>query len=248
MPIFYRANCIRWLIFMNNALARSFFYSPENSTRRESILINKLLFDLQLAYAMQGYYLKSYRTDVDDNGYDLVLDSEDISRKIQVKSTMVDAATKAWDIAKGVLRPELLQMSKHSMWSNLSAGISGGVILQEVTLKDDNIDLNYYYSDLVIISLYCFGIIGNKTNKKSAFKVIRELHDENFHDKVKLSKSCFLRLKSPSALLELMGFTSSRMHWSIIHKLECINKPRTDSTPYDIYKAQIVQLIDSVKY
>lgn len=151
---------------MNNILARCFFYSSENSIRRESILMNKLLFDLQLAYAMQGYYLKSYRTDVDDNGYDLVLDSEDISRKIQVKSTMIDSATRTWDIAKGVLRPELLQMSKHSMWSNLSAGISGGVILQEITLKDGDIDLNYYYSDLVIISLYCLGVIGNKTNKK----------------------------------------------------------------------------------
>lgn len=233
---------------MNNILARCFFYSSENSIRRESILMNKLLFDLQLAYAMQGYYLKSYRTDVDDNGYDLVLDSEDISRKIQVKSTMIDSATRTWDIAKGVLRPELLQMSKHSMWSNLSAGISGGVILQEITLKDGDIDLNYYYSDLVIISLYCLGVIGNKTNKKSALRVIRDLHHEHFHDKVRLSKSCFLRLKSPSALLELMGFTSSRMHWSIVHHLECINKPRPDSAPHESYKAQIVQLIDSVKY
>jgi hypothetical protein len=233
---------------MNNELARRFFYGPENSIRRESILINKLLFDLQLAYAMQGYYLKSYRTDVDDNGYDLVLDSEDISRKIQVKSTMVDSATKTWDIAKGVLRPDLFLMSKHSMWSNLSAGISGGVILQDVKLKDGDIAINYYYSDLVIISLYCFGIIGNKTNQKSALRVINELHFEHFHDKVKLSKGCFLRLKSPSALLELMGFTSSRMHWSIVHKLECINKPRTGSAPDNIYKSQIVQLIDSVKY
>ncbi|WP_146181454.1 hypothetical protein [Aeromonas sp. HMWF016] len=233
---------------MNNELARRFFYGPENSIRRESILINKLLFDLQLAYAMQGNYLKSYRTDVDDNGYDLVLDSEDISRKIQVKSTMVNSTTKTWDIAKGVLRPDLFLMSKHSMWSNLSAGISGGVILQDVILKDGDISINYYYSDLVIISLYCLGIIGNKTNQKSALRVIKELHVEHFHDKVKLSKGCFLRLKSPSALLELMGFTSSRIHWSIVHNLECINKPRTVSAPYDIYKSKIVQLIDSVKY
>ncbi|HDX8597044.1 TPA: hypothetical protein RQN60_003401 [Aeromonas dhakensis] len=233
---------------MNNELARRFFYSPENSTRRESILINKLLFDLQLAYAMQGYYLKSYRTDVDDNGYDLVLDSEDISRKIQVKSTMLDSATKTWDIAKGVLRPDLFLMSKHSMWSNLSAGISGGVILQDVILNDGDISINYYYSDLVIISLYCFGIIGNKTNQQSALRVINELHLESFHDKVKLSKSCFLRLKSPSALLELMGFTSSRMHWNIVHNLECINKTRTGSTPDDIYKSQIAKLISSVRY
>lgn len=150
---------------MNNELARRFFYCPENSIRRESILINKLLFDLQLAYAMQGNYLKSYRTDVDDNGYDLVLDSEDISRKIQVKSTTVDSTTKTWDIAKGVLRPDLFLMSKHSMWSNLNAEISGGVILQDVVLKDGDIAINYY-SDLVIISLYCLGIIGNKTNQK----------------------------------------------------------------------------------
>ncbi|EGR1752691.1 hypothetical protein P3526_23445 [Vibrio parahaemolyticus] len=114
---------------MEHDKSRCFFYEPENSIRRESMLMNKLLFDLQLAYAMQGYYLKAYRTDVDDNGYDLVLDSEDISRKVQVKSTMVDSSTKSWDIAKGVLRPELHQMRKHSMWSNLTAGIGGGVIL-----------------------------------------------------------------------------------------------------------------------
>lgn len=233
---------------MEHEKSRCFFYKPENSVRRESMLMNKLLFDLQLAYALQGYYLKAYRTDVDDNGYDLVLDSEDISRKVQVKSTMVDSSTRSWDIAKGVLRPELSQMRKHSMWSNLTAGIGGGVILQEVTLNQNDIDVNYYYADLVILSLYCYEIIGNKVNYKSARRVIFDLHHENFHDKVKLSKSCFLKLKSPSALLELMGFTQSRMYGDIIYKLQCINNPKYRSQQHEYYRDSIVQLINSVKY
>ncbi|MBE8577467.1 hypothetical protein [Vibrio sp. OPT18] len=232
---------------MENDKSRRFFYESENSTRREAMLMNKLLFDLQLAYAMQGGYLKAYRTDVDDNGYDLVLDSEDISRKVQVKSTMVDTSTKSWSIAKGVLRAELHQLRKHSMWSNLSAGIGGGVILQEVTLNYDDITVNYYYTDLVILSLYCFGIIGNNNNYNSSRRVIGELHYDGFHDKVKLSRSCFIEMKSPAALLELMGFTQSRMYGNLIDKLHCLNNPETCSGPKEYYKRKMTELIDKVR-
>lgn len=210
--------------------------------------MNKLLFDFQLAYAMHGYYLKIYRTDVDDNGYDLIIDSEDVSRKVQVKSTMVDSSTKSWEVASGVLLPECNQMRQHSMWSNLGAGVGGGVVLQEVTLKTSGIDVAYYFTDLVMLSLFAFEIIGSKTNNKSALRVISELHDKSFHDKVRISKSCFLKIISPEKLVELMGFTSNRMYGDLIYNLKCINNPKYSNTPRDIHIKNIIEHIDLVKH
>ncbi len=40
-----------------------FFLSPRNSARREALLLNRMSYDLQLAAANSGYYLKTYISD-----------------------------------------------------------------------------------------------------------------------------------------------------------------------------------------
>ncbi|MBQ4836816.1 hypothetical protein [Pseudoalteromonas luteoviolacea] len=191
---------------------RDFFYKPENSTKREALLLNKLLYDVQLSSALAGQYIKAYRTDVDDNGYDLIFDTEMVSRKIQVKSRMLDATTTSWDIKRGLLRPELSESLRFGMSANMEVGVSGGVILQEVKMLLGDIEVSYHYTDLSIIRLFQLQIIGNRISKRCADKLIQQLNSGHFHDKVKLQKSLFLKAKSATALIEMMGLTSSFFH------------------------------------
>lgn len=198
-----------------------FFYLPRNSTKRESLLMNKLLFDLQLVQAAEGNYLKVYRTDVDDNGYDIILDAEDISRKIQVKSRMKSAKTSSWKVTKGLLRQTLSSSRKHKISQNMHYGVSGGVILQEVVLKGKGIEITYYYTDLAILDIYSKGIYGNTKNKRLASKIIFELVEGDFHDKVTLPKSAFIKLSSPESLAEILGITNEFLNANLYEWLKC---------------------------
>lgn len=83
----------------------SFMSEPRHTKGRESLLMKRLIYDLQLAAAIYGSYLMAYEVDVDQNGYDLILDTEMISKKVQVKSKSSLAKTGSWSVSKGLLRP-----------------------------------------------------------------------------------------------------------------------------------------------
>ena len=98
---------------------KEFFVEPRNTARREALLLNKLSYDFQLASAISGYYLKTYISDVDDNGYDVILDSEMVSHKIQVKSFLSSSKTSSWAISKGLIKPDLNQQRTIPAWTNI---------------------------------------------------------------------------------------------------------------------------------
>lgn len=198
-----------------------FFSSAKNSTRRESILINKMSYDLQLAAAINGYYLKVYMSDVDDNGYDIIIDSEMVTKKLQVKSLLTTSKTSSWKISKGLIKPDIDEQPYLVAWNNLHPpGIGGGILLQEVKLHERDISIIYYYTDIWIITLFFYGIIGKTRHQKLAQKFLMALHHGHFHDKQSISKTLFLRMKSPDHLLPIMGINSSYQNTNIQYLLK----------------------------
>ncbi|EKF9518766.1 hypothetical protein O1C30_003334 [Vibrio cholerae] len=198
-----------------------FFLSPRNSARREALLLNRMSYDLQLAAANSGYYLKTYISDVDDNGYDVIVDSETVTKKLQVKSLLNTSKTTRWAISKGLIKPEHQEQLLVVDWTNIHPpGIGGGVVLQEVTLNDRALGVIYYYSDIWVITLYSRGIIGNAKQQLLARKLISSLLYGNYHDKVSITKSLFLKLKTPDHLLSLMCIHSSYQPSSIRYFLQ----------------------------
>ncbi|MDM5130056.1 hypothetical protein OB962_03430 [Aeromonas piscicola] len=188
----------------DNRLAE-FFHEPRNSSRRESLLLNRMSYDFQLAAATSGYYLKIYNSDVDDNGYDVIVDSEMVTKKLQVKSLLSTSKTKSWAISKGLIKPDSEEICLLVDWTNIHPpGIGGGVVLQEVKLNEFDINIQYHYSDIWIITLYSRGIIGSDRHQKIARKFIHSLLSGNYHDKINIAKSLFVKVKSPASLLSLM--------------------------------------------
>ncbi len=198
-----------------------FFLSPRNSARREPLLLNRMSYDLQLAAANGGYYLKTYISDVDDNGYDVIIDSEMVTKKLQVKSLLNTSKTTSWKISKGLIKPDHYEQRLVSDWTNIHPpGIGGGVLLQEVTLNERNLDVEYYYTDIWIITLFLQGVVGNSRQQSVARKFISSLHSGNYHDKINITKSLFLKLKAPDHLLSLMCMHSSYQTSSIRYFLQ----------------------------
>lgn len=69
-------------------------YLKENTQICEDILNQKLFFDLKEASALRKVHLKAFRSDVDVDGFDIIIDNnEDLLLKCQVKSRF-DATTK----------------------------------------------------------------------------------------------------------------------------------------------------------
>ncbi|WP_440145311.1 hypothetical protein ACS016_09900 [Aeromonas veronii] len=209
---------------------KKFFTEPSNSSRRESLLLNRMSYDLQLAAATSGYYLKVYNSDVDDNGYDVIIDSEMVTKKLQIKSLLTTSKTRSWKINKGLIKPDVDEVTLLIDWTNIHPpGIGGGVILQEVQLNELDINIQYYYSDIWIITLYSKGIIGDLRQQKVARKLISQLIDGNHHDKINITKSLFLKVKSPSCLLSLMcihsNYVTSKIRYLLSDRLSGLIAP-----------------------
>ena len=107
-----RTITLLWLfgvLALNASKGRSqlekFLFAPKNSHAKESLINNKLLFDLKLAAAERGYFLNVYLPEVDKDGFDMIFDDHDLVVKTQLKTVMRGAGTSSWKIHKRILRP-----------------------------------------------------------------------------------------------------------------------------------------------
>jgi len=138
------------------------------------------------------------------------------TRKIQVKSLLSTARTSNWKISKGLIKPDIDEQPTVQYWTNIHPpGIGGGIILQKVFVHDSDIDVEYYYSDIYIITLMALGIIGSKKHEDLARNFIAKLLHGDYHDKIKITKMLFVKPASTEHLLSVMGLNSrfSTTNW-----------------------------------
>ncbi|BDU39493.1 hypothetical protein [Vibrio nigripulchritudo] len=184
-----------------------FFSQPKNTTRREALLLNRLSYDFQLAAAFNNYYLKVYISDVDDNGYDVIIDSEMYTKKLQVKSVMVNSSTNAWYISKGLIKPSMENQRRLNAWSHIDiSGIEGGVVVQQVRLENEIVHIKYFYTDIWLLTAMALGILGSEIQEKSAIKVLASLSGFDYHEKQRIPLSLFFESRDVESLLGVMGF------------------------------------------
>lgn len=185
----------------------TYLFAPENSHSKESLVNNKLFFDLKLAAAERDYFLNLYLPEVDKDGFDIILDDQDSLTKLQLKTVMKKAPTVSWDIHKTLLRPSYLYCEQLGFESSpTGTGYQGGIILIEVD-AENGLKVDYYYTDIIIL----LGIRGKiiKLNSPPTDKAINKLFSDlgsGFsHDKVAVNKNMFVKAKNPAGLLALIG-------------------------------------------
>jgi len=99
--------------------------------------MHRLIYDLQFAASKIGYFLEVYKGEVDQDGFDIILDDRDNIRKIQVKTVISGSRTSSWQIHKALLRPHYRFVEKLGFEpSPEGEGYQGGVILMDFACKE----------------------------------------------------------------------------------------------------------------
>lgn len=191
-----------------------FLLESAQSHAREEILKHKLLFDLKVAAAECGYHLQNYHSDVDHDGFDLVLDDGVNLRKVQLKSVGRKAKAAKWEIHRGLLRPTANNLEalgfqyKHPEFNNdkICWGVEGGVILIRYEVNGSKVDVTYLYTDAYIISAISLGLIKKgKPTMRVADTVRQDLPEKKANAKLKISRGLFVKAATPAHLLYLLG-------------------------------------------
>lgn len=188
-----------------------YLFAPENSRSKESLINNKLLFDLKLAAAERGYFLNAYTPEVDQLGFDIIFDDQERLAKIQLKTVMKGTPTRSWAIHKSLLRPTPNLCEELGFEpSPTGTGYGGGILLMEVAAKEQ-FTIRYFYSDIIVICAMRDGILNlcRPPSKKKVDKLFHDVNEGLSHDKVRVDKSLFLEATNPNAVLTLIGLHST---------------------------------------
>jgi hypothetical protein len=166
----------------------------KRSQVREAIFHHKLIYDLKVAALDCGQTLQAYCVEVDDVGYDLILDWGLGTRKFQVKSRMLPGGAKTWQIQAGLLRPtpQMESSNQISEWQDYHPfGIHGGVILIDVDWQGVAPIVTYGFTDHLLLMCMRDGFVSTNSIQ-AAGKVLSDVRRSNFNyrEKVSVPVSC----------------------------------------------------------
>lgn len=184
---------------------------------REKALTNRLISDLMIAAGARGYGLGVYEPLVDRDGFDLIIDDADSTKALQLKSRVASGA-KSWEIRKNILRPSLDMRPETLGFTETVEGVGrgGGVILQNIHKIDEEnttIKIEYLYTDLYVLLALQEEVTNldakiAASKKKAANKILMGLHHGIGSEIVNIAMNAFVRVRSVSALLSLIGIHS----------------------------------------
>lgn len=184
-----------------------FLSTPKNTKAREQLLESKIVYDLMLAAANKGYGLLSYKSATDTDGFDVVLDDRQTIIPIQLKTVL--GSTNEWKIHRTLIRPRIDDLETHQLHAiHRHVGRAGGIMLSKISINGHDLNIDYYYSDFLIIKLIYHTFIN--LPKKQALridKLRRDLIDEA-QGKFTYPFCAFVKLKSPDELLAIAGLRS----------------------------------------
>lgn len=204
-----------------------FLFAAKNSHAKESLVNNRLLFDLKLAAANRGYFLNAYAPEVDQDGFDVIFDDQDRLAKIQLKTVMKGASTATWKIHKRLLRPTLHTHHEFGFEaSSEGCGYEGGIVLMEVDASSD-FSIRYFYTDITILCAFRDNLLRVKKPPRTNVIecVFRHINKGIGTEKVDVPKSMFLEANDPTDLLALMGLHSPVDAGSWRYHLMCLTEP-----------------------
>lgn len=188
-------------------------FLKDNTQVREDILNQKLFFELKEASALHGIHLKTFRSDVDIDGFDIILDNnDDLILKCQVKSRF-DAVTPTFEIHRIMLKPNHFLFEEFEFSEPQGCPSDNrGVIQIDGNLVQNKITSNYSYLDIYLLRAMEMGVFKlTNQSKRIASQILQELRFGVglSNSKIEINQSLFFPLKDTQALLAIMGFHST---------------------------------------
>lgn len=191
-------------------------YLKNNTQVREDILNQKLFFELKEASAKRQVHLKLFKSDVDVDGFDIIIDNnDDNTLKCQVKSRF-DATTPYFDIHKIMLKPSYYFFDSFEFIQLIGCPNDfRGIILIDGDIENEKIQTRYYYLDIFLLRAMELGIFKlTNQSKRISSELLNSLRVDNDPENKKISvlHSLFFPVKNVDALLAIMSFHSIYHH------------------------------------
>lgn len=185
----------------------------QNTHAIEELFNYRLLYDLKLAAFVRGYHLLAYYTDVDHDGFDVILDDRDSLRKIQLKTVAKTAGTQTWDIHRSIIRPiapNFEPLGFNFDLSNPNWGVEGGVVLIEYEPKGEAINVRYYFTDIFVITAIALELLPHRHRATiiAANALRGDLFNGSSNSKIGVAKGLFIEAATPQHLLALIDLHS----------------------------------------
>ena len=174
-------------------------------------MYHHLYYEMKLASFREGVDLRIFKPDVDRDGFDLFLESEDWARKLQTKVVQRGAQTSSWSIHKRFLRPNLAFCEQHGLPPTVAGdGLGGAVLLIDAFCEGDRIQVGYRFFDITILTARRLGlIVTSVANSPKISESLDELSSESLSGGMYVRSWMFVHVKSTDALLALLGLRSS---------------------------------------
>jgi hypothetical protein len=184
-----------------------FLSNSKHTTAREQMVENRFLADMAVSAAKRNYSFVIYQTSTDKDGYDVILDDRLITLPIQMKS--VSGKTHSWAIHRRLMRPSLDFSAAHGITSpSLQSGLNGAVVLVKLSVREDELVHEYFYSDFLIIRAIAMGFTGARLAQRRIAITTEERLQSETKGAIRIPLSMFVRAKCTDSLLTLMGFPS----------------------------------------
>ena len=193
---------------------QTYLDKSSNSTVREAIFNYRLFYDIKIASAKNNNDVQIYLPEIDNKGYDIIIDDNDTFKPFQVKTVNKVTSKGKWDLHKTLIRPTgELSLLLYDELSPATSGIQGGFILINPVLNKDKTDVkevDYYYTDIVLITCFLHGFIKKyKTSQQSAERFLKELIQGKSHDKIQVPIHFLVKAKDANSLLALCDLHST---------------------------------------
>ena len=196
----------------------SFLRAVKNSKSREFLITTRVIHDLTVAAAVSGYDLLVYTPTVDRDGFDLILDDRDRLLPLQLKSVIGGGRAAKWAMHRSLLRPERREVEWFGFEpSPCGEGRGGGVCLIEIQSNEASVDIIYRFTDICILAAIWLGLIQRSAASKKRLDKLRIDLAAHPNGKVNVSRSAFVRARTPEALLALAGLHSRHISF-LLHQ------------------------------
>jgi hypothetical protein len=175
---------------------------PQNSLIREDFTTTTLITQLKFYALLKMRRIKIYKQELDIEGCDLIIeDDNDIARKFQLKSIIVNGKRKSFEIHRNILLPDFDRSDIYGFDNIVCPKTMGGVIKLIIIpkLNEKNIELKYEYTDFNIISFFA-----DYHKRKAAINLLERLKSKD--KTVYLNKDLFIPLANADSLIKIAGF------------------------------------------
>ena len=188
-------------------------YLKSNTIVREEIINLKLFHELKLAAAARHYHLKIFESNVDFEGFDVILDDNRLTGKYQIK-TKWDSNVSSWHIHRNMLFPRKVEATEMRLDNGaLCSNVEKGVILLDVKEQEVDFSLDIYFTNFFIIRAVSHGFIKRPIpTRKKATEKLNELLGMvgRPNEKIRIGKGVFVKLKDAMSLLAICGFDNDK--------------------------------------